>query len=168
MDSALITTWLAQETTLLQDICVDLATIVDNVSIAHSGKRSRERILSNHHQNLMKLYLQIVTNLSFHCKAIQDLFRQPLVTSESRTGLHVVLSCTSLSFACVGLREWAIVALRNLLEGNAENQHTLESLSPQEAVPSDELTRLGFSIDLDSKGVVQVVPPQSNNDETNT
>lgn len=167
MDSDMIKTWLGQEITLIQDICIDLATIVDNLSIANQGKRSREMILSNYHQNLVKLYLQIVANLSFRCKAIQDIFRHPLVTSEPRTGLHVIMSCTSLSFACIGLREWAIVALRNLLEGNAENQHALESLSPQEAVPSDELARLGFSIDLDSKGVVQVVPPKSNNHENN-
>jgi hypothetical protein len=163
-DSAMIMmkTFLGQETTLLQDVCIDLATIVDKVSIANRGKRTREMVMSDYDQNLVKLYLQIVANVSFRCKAVQDMLRHPLIRSEPRTRLHVIMSCTSLSYACVGLREWAIVALRNLLEGNVENQRALESLSPQEAVNSDELTRLGFGIDLDAKGDVRVVPPKTN------
>lgn len=163
-DSAMIMmkTFLGQETTLLQDVCIDLSTIVDKVSIANRGKRTREMVMSDYDQNLVKLYLQIVANVSFRCKAVQDMLRHPLIRSEPRTRLHVIMSCTSLSYACVGLREWAIVALRNLLEGNVENQRALESLSPQEAVNSDELTRLGFGIDLDAKGDVRVVPPKTN------
>jgi hypothetical protein len=163
-DSAMMMrkTFFGQETTLIQDVCIDLATIVDKVSIANRGKRTREMVMSDYDQNLVKLYLQIVANLSFHCKAVQDILRRPLIRSAPRTGLHIIMSCTSLSYACVGLREWAIVALRNLLEGNVENQRALESLSPQEAVNSDELTRLGFGIDLDAKGTVRVVPPKTN------
>lgn len=80
-----------------------------------------------------------------------------------RTGLHIIMSCTSVSHACFGLREWAVVAMRNLLEDNFENQQLLEMLAPQEAINSDALASLGFGIDLDSRGHVQVVSPRPNN-----
>ena len=160
--SASIRFFICHETSLVSDICIELASIIDQVTMANQGKRMREMRMSNYHQKIINVHIQFLANVSYRCKDIQDLLRQVMVAPE-RTGLHIIMSCTSVSHACFGIREWAVVAMRNLLEDNFENQQLLEMLAPQEAINSDALASLGFGIDLDGRGHVQVVPPRPNN-----
>ena len=46
------------------------------------------------------------------------------------------------------LREYAILALRNILKENHENQAIIAELEPKEAVQTDELTEMGLKAKL--------------------
>jgi len=75
----------------------------------------------------------------------------------SRTGLHVLLSATSLGPACFTLREWCIVAIRNAVENNETNIEMVRRLEANEALgDTPELKKLGVKVDLDEKGNVRV------------
>ena len=160
---------LGHETSIVQDACIELATVIDRLIMANEGKRTREIVMSKQDLTLIKVLVRLLGNLSYRCLFVQNLLRETSIspptasmnsTAEStRTGLHVLFSCTSLSHACFGLREWAIVAIRNVLENNVENQRMLEVLSPQGAINSAELANLGFGIELDKQGHVRVTPP---------
>ena len=78
------------------------------------------------------------------------------VNHQNRNAIHVILSCTSLSFACFGLREWSIVALRNILEDNHENKEIVEKLRAQEAINTPDLHQMGLSVNVDQHGNVNV------------
>jgi len=78
------------------------------------------------------------------------------VETPLRTGLHVLLSCTSLSYRCFTLREWAVVAIRNTLDDNIENQSLVASLESQKALNTPELEKMGFHIGLNANGQVTV------------
>jgi hypothetical protein len=42
------------------------------------------------------------------------------------------------------IREWSILAIRNLMEGNEENQEYVKGMQLQGAVPSKELSEMGL------------------------
>ncbi|KAL3823839.1 hypothetical protein ACHAXA_004111 [Cyclostephanos tholiformis] len=74
-----------------------------------------------------------------------------------RTGLHVLLSATSLAPACFTLREWCVVAIRNAVEGNDANVATVSRLETNQVLSdTPELRRMGVKIDMDAKGNVRV------------
>ena len=155
-----------QETSLIQDAGVDLGTIVDTLSKKNEGLKSRELKISLEEQRWITTVVQILGNLCFRCKPNQDLLRvTPVPIADflppvdgDRTALHVLLSCTSFSYGCFTLREWAIVALRNVLEGNDENQTLVEKLQAQQPQQNAELAKMGLKVDMDEHGKVKVVP----------
>ena len=74
-----------------------------------------------------------------------------------RTGLHVILSATSLAPACFTLREWCIVAIRNAVENNAANTETVRRLEANQVMDdTPELRRAGVKVEMDAKGNVSV------------
>lgn len=155
-----------QETSLIQDTGVDLGTIVDMLSKKNEGLKSRELKISQEEQRWITTVVQILGNLCFRCKPNQDLLRvTPVPIADflppvdgDRTALHVLLSCTSFSYGCFTLREWAIVALRNVLEGNDDNQTLVEKLQAQQPQQNAELAKMGLKVDMDEHGKVKVVP----------
>lgn len=157
---------IGQETLLIQGIGNDLGTIVDVLSEKNQGVKARELKITDEEQHWITTLIQVLGNLCFRCKLNQDLMRitpvpvaafLPPVKSE-RTALHVLLSCTSFSYGCFTLREWSIVALRNVLEGNEENQTLVEQLQAQQPLQNAELEKMGLKIDMDEHGKVKVVP----------
>lgn len=46
-------------------------------------------------------------------------------------GLGVLLSHCNVDSSNPFLREWALLAVRNVCEGNEENQRSIEALKPQ-------------------------------------
>jgi hypothetical protein len=74
----------------------------------------------------------------------------------SRTGLHVLLSATSLGPACLTLREWCIVAIRNAVENNEANVEMVRRLEASEVLEGRPLRNLAVKFDLDEKGNVRV------------
>lgn len=58
----------------------------------------------------------------------------------------------------VDVKEYAIVAVRNLLDKNSENQAIVEQLSPQDAVPHPVLEEIGVTTELHD-GKVNVRKP---------
>ena len=49
------------------------------------------------------------------------------------------------------LREWGIWSVRNLLEGNVENQQVVADLEVQGSVDVLELAGLGFKVEVDQQ-----------------
>lgn len=163
---------LGQETTLIANCCEDLARVVD-VSLANnSGKSARELKLSSQDQETVISTVRLIANLLYQCQYNQDLLRSTLVLPMSdlnegnssrdanvvsRTGLHVLLSATSLGPACFTIREWCIVAIRNAVENNEANIEMVRRLEANEALgDTPELKKLGVKVDLDDKGNVRV------------
>ena len=110
-------------------------------------------------------HVRMVGNLCYRCKYNQDLLRTTLYynTNEEKekkkdemtyqqTGLHLLLSCTSMALHCFPLREWTIVAIRNALENNYENQHMVQELQAQHAINTPILQSIGIDLNLDLKG----------------
>lgn len=159
---------LGRETTLIANCCEDLARIVDVSSANNSGKSARELNLSSDDQETAISTVRLIGNLVYQCQYNQDLLRSTLVVSKSdlkdgnssgisRTGLHVLLSATSLGHACFTIREWCIVAIRNAVENNEANIEMVRGLEANEALgDTPELKKLGVKVDLDDKGNVRV------------
>jgi hypothetical protein len=128
-------------------------------------------------QEWLTSLVRLLGNLCYRCHENQDLMRTILVppspssskeaepgasvgsTATSRNVLHVLLTSTSLAPYCFTLREWAVVAVRNALEGNEENQAVLAELQAQQSVSTAALADMGIRIDLDAAtGTARVVP----------
>lgn len=54
------------------------------------------------------------------------------------------------------LREYATVALRNILENNPENQKLIEELKPEQVVETDELKQMGIVPELTQDGKLRI------------
>jgi len=163
---------LGRDTSLIANCCEDLARIVDVSLTKNSGKSARELKLSSHEQETAISTVRLIGNLVYQCQHNQDLLRSTVVlpmadldagnsTKDAnvlvRTGLHVLLSATSLGIACFTLREWCIVAIRNAVENNEANIEMVQRLEANEALgDTPELQKLGVRVDLDDKGNVRV------------
>lgn len=161
---------LGRETTLIKSCCTDLARILDTSLEANSGRKAREMKLSSQDQQTAIAMVRLIGNLVFQCCYNQDALRStpiPKVDTTSsaissndieRTGLHVLLSATSISTAVFTLREWCIVAIRNAVENNDANAETVQRLEANEVMNgTPELQRMGVKVEIDEKtGKVQV------------
>ena len=172
---------LGRETTLISSCCKDLARILDTALARNSGRKAREMELSPQDQQTAIVMVRLIANITYQCCYSQDLLRLTPVqiaefaldTSASsknaadthsnarlpieRTGLHVILSATSLSPACFTLREWCIIAIRNAVEGNAANTEAVRRLEGNEVMgDTPELQKMGVKVEMDKKGNVHV------------
>jgi hypothetical protein len=135
-------------------------------------------------QEWLTSLVRLLGNLCYRCRSNQDQMRLIIVpplssfavdttaaTSQGLMGptnldrrnvLHVFLTSTSLAPYCFTLREWAVVAVRNALEDNAENQSILAQLQAQQSVSSAAHADMGIRIDFDAAaGTVRIVPTDS-------
>jgi len=162
---------LGRDTSLIQSVSLDLGAVVDSLSATNQGRNARELVVSNEDQRRITGLVQLLGNVCYRCRQNQDFVRQTVVpfplappgttvcdSCTERTALHVLLSCTSFSYGCFTLREWAIIALRNVLEGNEANQTLVEELEAQQPMQSAELESMGLRVDMDPDGKVRVVP----------
>lgn len=158
---ALVRTKLGTETEVIRETSLDLGVTIDALLLSNQGMKARELTMANAKQRWITTLVRLLGNTCFRCKYNQDLVRTvdiPGVNkAEHRCALHVLLSCTSLGYGCFTLREWAIVALRNVLEGNLENQALVEALEAQQPLQSPELEKMGLQVDLDRRGKVKIV-----------
>ena len=158
---------LGRDTTLVPTVARDLGMVVDSLSASNQGRNARELEISNQEQRQITGLVQLLGNVCYRCRPNQDLVRTTIVpppptevcnSCRGRTALHLLLSCTSLSHGCFTLREWSIIALRNVLEGNEANQALVEQLEAQQPMQSAELDGMGLRVDMDPDGKVRVVP----------
>jgi hypothetical protein len=169
--SARLRLHLGTKTTLLQESAQDMGALVDTLSGRSFGRKARELEMSKDEQQMITALVRLQSNLCFHCSHNQDLMRLILVpidtskrddvkasTTTERSALHVLLSCTSFSHACFTLREWSVVAIRNVLEENECNQTVVAELEAQQPKQTAELSQAGVRVDLDTEGKVSVVP----------
>jgi hypothetical protein len=182
-DSSMAQTRLAlgRDTSLVPTVALDLGIVVDSLSASKQGRNARELVISNQEQRQITGLVQLLGNVCYRCRFNQDLVRTTRVPGLSggchscvahRTALHVLLSCTSLSHGCFTLREWAIVALRNVLEGNEANQALVQQLEAQEPKQSAELiVWVSESTWIPTARFASFPPPrilhQQNNDNVN-
>jgi hypothetical protein len=161
---------LGSDTELLQQSAKMLGTVTDDVSRKSEGKKTRDVRLSTHEQQLLTNLVTLIGNMCFKNKHNQDLLRNTLVprplgdddheqdehATQARNGLHVLLSCTTHATYCFTLREWGVIAIRNALEDNPENQAMVSELDAQNPVQSAALEGSGIKVNLDSKGKVSL------------
>jgi hypothetical protein len=172
---------IGRETSLIPSCCIELGKILDISLARNAGKKAREMQLSPQQQRTTIMLVRLIANIIYRCRYNQDILRKtpiPVLDAETastksafsndaqssnngspveRTGLHVLLSTTTLSPACFTLREWCIVAIRNSVEGNEANTETVRSLEANQALnDTPELRRMGIKIDIDAKGKVNM------------
>ncbi len=173
---------LGQNTALLTKAITELGIIIERLEVENRGVKARELVVSQDDQHCIIGLVRLIGNLCYRCKPNQDLVRNTFVpvsapaneknsvqtkqvgTSKStpkdvtteRNGLHVILSCTSFAYGCFTLREWGIVAIRNVLEGNNANQEVVAKLEAQQVINTPELEKFGIKLNLDKKGKVVV------------
>lgn len=167
------------ETTFLQALVWDLATVLDAWHVQNEGRGAREHTkMTDIDQCRVTSTVRVLGNLCFQCRRNQDLMRLTAVPRHGsfnhsgtggddnnpmqaqfadRNGLHVLLSTTSMSYTCFTLREWAVVAIRTALENCPENQDVVARLEAGKAVQSTTLEDMGIRINLD-KGRVSIAP----------
>jgi len=182
IDFACLRKSIGQTSDILPNILLDLGKLVDSLGIENRGVKARELKIKDSDQHLVTSIVRLIGNMCYRCKENQDLVRHTIVPiprnskdnvqeytqlskeEEARTGvrngLHVLLSCTSFAYGCFTLREWAIVAIRNTLEDNPENQKQVEELEAQQALDTPELKKLGVKVDMDKNGKVHVSPQE--------
>ncbi|GJJ71574.1 ataxin-10 [Entomortierella parvispora] len=88
--------------------------------------------------------VRVVGNLAYCSRHVQDRIR-------ACNGLIVMLSQCNIDDANPYLREYAILAMKNILTGNAENQALIEELQPIEAVDHPALQEARVTARLDAK-----------------
>ncbi|KAG2185195.1 hypothetical protein INT44_001985 [Umbelopsis vinacea] len=85
--------------------------------------------------------VRLIGALTYHDRRIQDEVRE-------LGGIGLVLSQCNIDDANPYVKEHAVLAMRNLLENNLENQAIVEQLSPQESVPHPVLEEIGLKTEL--------------------
>ncbi|XP_077241222.1 uncharacterized protein LOC143881815 [Tasmannia lanceolata] len=86
----------------------------------------------------------VIGNCTFRRKHVQDEIR-------SQKGILLLLQQCVVDGDNPFLREWGIWAVRNLLEGNVENQQEVAELELQGSVDTPEIARLGLRVEVDEK-----------------
>ncbi|KAL3944102.1 MAG: hypothetical protein SGBAC_001833 [Bacillariaceae sp.] len=158
---------LGKSTEFLPQCSIVLANIVDELSKRNEGVKAREMKMSPEEQDQITLLVRILGNLCFRCRHNQDLMRftlLPMTLSKTRdnngaterNALHVLLSCTTFATACFTLREWSVIAIRNILEGNSANQDIVAKLDANAPIQTAALSEAGVKVQLDAKGKVSL------------
>ncbi|KAG7370795.1 hypothetical protein IV203_019365 [Nitzschia inconspicua] len=160
---------LGKQTSLVQECAKYLGNITDMLAEQVSEKRARDVRLTATEQHLLTSLVCLIGNMCHKSKQNQDLLRLTVVppkldiksndrtnSGEARNGLHTLLSCTAYATSCFTLREWGVIAIRNALEANLENQAVVAELVAQDPVQSADLEHAGIRVTLDVKGQVSL------------
>ncbi|KAF9586435.1 hypothetical protein BGW38_005044 [Lunasporangiospora selenospora] len=140
---------------LLRQADLSLARVVDPVPNANSpaplGANSDSTLLSNtsteqgqqmFFKGLKRDIVRVVGNMSHRSRNVQDRIR-------GCNGLIVMLNQCNIDDSNPYLREHAILALKNILAGNLENQAIIQELEPIDAVDHPVLREAKVSAQLD-------------------
>ena len=168
-------------TTLIQNAGHVLGSLVDLLSKRSFGCTSRELTISNEEQQILTSLVRLLGNLCFRCQHNQDLIRKTDISiaggdeqearnalTPRRSILHVLLSCTSFGHACFTLREWGIVAIRNILDNNALNQEEVARLEAQQPIATAELRNAGVRVKMGRGGKVSLTALDEADEENGT
>lgn len=88
--------------------------------------------------------VSVIGNCSFRRKQVQDVIRQ-------QNGILLIMQQCIVDENNPFLREWGIWAVRNLLEGNADNQLRVAELELQGSVDTPDISSLGLRVEVDQK-----------------
>lgn len=78
-----------------------------------------------------------MARLACRCRQAQDQVRE-------LGALSLLLNHCNVDSSNPFLREWALFTIRNLCEGNEDNQRFIEGLKPQETIATATLRELGL------------------------
>ena len=184
--------YLGADTELIPTCALLLGRRVDELTLRSVGVKARDLKLSTEEQQWMVSLVRLLGNICFNCRNNQDRIRTTLVPApsstnsrtgesggekeasnttaqqeepESRNSLHVLLSCTSFATSCFTLREWGVIAIRNILRDNERNQAVVAALQAQTPVQSTALEEAGFRVKLDPNGKVGLSPLNETTEE---
>lgn len=116
-------------------IVKSILTILTYTSDAEKSMFGRFELTTQEKANLQRAALRALGNAIYLSKVVQDAFRL-------QDGFAVVLPLCATNLEVPLAREWALLAMRNALEGNSENQDYVSSLRPQgEAFVQDEVLK---------------------------
>lgn len=95
----------------------------------------RFELTADEKADLQRAGLRTLGNAVYRSKVVQDAFRH-------QDGFALVLPLCATNLEVPLAREWALLVMRNALEGNSENQEYITSLQPQgEAFVQDEVLK---------------------------
>lgn len=101
-------------------------------------------------RNLKKLIILVLSSLVWKCPTVQDQIRL-------NGGVETILSCTQYDSHNPYIKEHAVMCIRFLLEGNAENQRIVRELEARGVANGADLEReYGVKADVDAHGKVKV------------
>jgi len=86
--------------------------------------------------------MKVLANLVYHHRESQDAVREA-------GGLADILNHCIMHPAYPLMREWGVLATRNVTEGNLENQEWIKKLKPQKVLPSKDLEKQGLKVVYD-------------------
>ncbi|KAK9156728.1 hypothetical protein Scep_003302 [Stephania cephalantha] len=86
----------------------------------------------------------VIVNCLYRRKHVQDEIRE-------KNGILLLMQQCVADEHNPFLREWGIWTMRNLLEGNEENQRVVAEMELQGSVEVPELTKLGLRVEVDQK-----------------
>ncbi|KAL3632250.1 hypothetical protein CASFOL_025234 [Castilleja foliolosa] len=86
----------------------------------------------------------VLGNCSYRKKRVQDEIRE-------RNGILVLLQQCVIDEDNPFLREWGVWSMRNILEGNMENQQLVADLELQNSVNSPEIAGMGLRVEINPR-----------------
>lgn len=95
------------------------------------------------YKETVKLCLQLLGNIFYGCRYAQDTIR-------TSGGINLLLSRCTTDFKNPLAREWSLICVRNLTEGNEDNQRYIEELKLQNVFQDDVLQQQGINIEMDN------------------
>ncbi len=124
--------------TRLLDVCL---YITNNLPKSHSRDAPA---VDQSSYDILKLCLQVISNLVYRCKVGQDMIRDA-------GGLPIIMSRCTTDFKNPLAREWALLCLRNCCEGSSENQAYIDNINiVQDVVQDEELLAKGITVSIDN------------------
>jgi len=94
---------------------------------------------------LKKNLVRLLANLCYHNGRVQDIARE-------KDAIPLLLDMFGIDQKNPFLREWCILAIRNLLENNLANQEIVVSLTKQDVIADEKLLKkFGLKISKDKK-----------------
>ena len=89
--------------------------------------------------------VQILSTISTLCSgntAIQDFMRENGV-------IELLLNMTKVDRSTMFLKEWSIFGIKNITEGNLQNQQYIQSIKAQKVVQNEEMKEMGIEVTYD-------------------
>lgn len=128
--------------------------IKDTAKIDKRVDYEANHIKSTNFPEIKLLLIEILANLTYKNKAIQDKMRE-------LKGLQLVLSNCLIDDNDPFIKERSIVCIRFLLEGNEENQKFVANLEAKKAVQNEILDEAGYEVKIDNSGEIGLLPKKS-------
>lgn len=94
------------------------------------------------YKGFRKDVVSVICNCVHHRKLAQDEIRE-------RNGIHIVLQQCVLDEDNPFLREWGLLTVSYLLDGNTENQREVADLQLLEPIDTAEIAELGLRVEID-------------------